>query len=159
MMKNPLPHLELVGFCMKNLQFCTQVLMVLGWIYATHAQRGALMCVVYSRNLGQIWHKKSFHQSNSPELFLKWRIIPWICVTKMKKSRPENAAIHEDFPNPTRSLGLKGHVVFTLRTKNHPESVEAVYDRLDATKFIPSNFRLFFPKKSRGGNQWLMSPY
>ena len=69
----------------------------------------------------------------------------------MKKSRPENAAIHEDFPNPTRSLGLKGHVVFTLRTAIHPESVEAVYDRLDATKFIPSNFILFSSQKKRVG--------
>ena len=151
----PCPTLSLLASAWRTSRFCTQVF---GWIYATYAQRGALMCVVYSRNLGQISHKKSF-QTISHELFLKWRIIPYIFVTKMKKSRPENVAIHEDFPNPTRSLGLKGHVVFTLRTKNHPESVEAVYDRLDDTKFIPSNFRLFFPKKTRGGNQWLMSPY
>lgn len=77
----------------------------------------------------------------------------------MKTSRPENAAIHEDFRNPTRSLGLKGHVVFTLRTKIHPESVEAVYDRLRCHQVYPLKLHsLFSQKKSCGGNPMVNKP-
>ena len=46
----------------------------------------------------------------------------------------------------------------TLRTTIHPESVEAVYDRLDATKFIPSNFILFSSQKSMWGKPMLNTP-
>ena len=159
---DPLPTLSLLASAWRTSNFAHRF-----WVGSIQPMHNyTLMCVVKK---AEIWGK--FHTRNNfnqIHMNCSWNEESYHTYVSRKWRNPDLKMLKK-FMRISRILPAlwdwrteRSCSALTLRTAIHPESVEAVYDRLNATKFIPSNFILFSSQKSMwicGGNQWLIQGF